>query len=52
MELDREQLLTDCVDFTQRLIQTPSMPGEEEQIAELVTAEMRRLGFDEVWLDE
>ncbi len=51
MELNWKQLLADCVDFTQRLIQTPSMPGEEGAIAELVTAEMRQLGFDEVWLD-
>lgn len=45
-------LLQDCVDFTQRLIQTPSMPFAEQAIAELVAAECRRLGFDQVWIDE
>lgn len=45
-------LTDDCVDFLQRLIQTPSMPGEEEAIAQLISAEMQRLQFDEVWIDE
>lgn len=49
---DWDSLLADCVAFTQRLIQTPSMPHEEAAIAQLVAAEMRRLNFDEVWLDE
>ena len=47
-----EQLLTDCVVFAQRLIQTPSMPHEEKAIAALIAAEMRQLQFDEVWGDE
>ncbi len=49
--LDWDQLLADCVDFTQRLIQTPSMSHEEAQIAELVAEEMRRLEFEEVEID-
>ncbi len=52
MKIDWEQLLADCVDFTQRLIQTPSMPHEERALAELVAEEMRALAFDEVWFDE
>lgn len=47
-----DQLLADCIDFTQRLIQTPSMTYEEEIIANLIAAEMRSLNFDEVWLDD
>ncbi|MCA9980401.1 MAG: M20/M25/M40 family metallo-hydrolase, partial [Anaerolineales bacterium] len=47
-----DQLLADCVDFTQRLIQTPSMTHEEETIAHLIADELRALGYDEVWLDE
>lgn len=47
-----DNLLDDCVDFTQRLIQTPSMPFEEQAIAELIVAECQQLGFDEVWIDE
>lgn len=50
--IDWDALLGDCVRFTQRLIQTPSMPGEEAAIAQLITAELTRLGYDDVWLDE
>ncbi|MFQ5401211.1 MAG: M20 family metallopeptidase [Anaerolineae bacterium] len=50
--MDWDNLLADCVDFTQRLIRTPSMPREETAVAELVLTEMRRLGFDEVWRDD
>ena len=49
---DPHSLLSGCVAFTQRLIQTPSMPGEEAAIAALIAAEMEQLGFDEVWQDE
>lgn len=52
MEIDWDKTLADCVAFAQKLIQTPSMPGEEAAVAELVAAEMRKLKFDEVWLDE
>jgi putative selenium metabolism hydrolase len=52
MNLDWDTLLQDCVDFTQRLIQTPSMPFEETQLAELVAAELQVLNFDQVWIDE
>jgi succinyl-diaminopimelate desuccinylase len=51
IQLDWEQLLADCVAFTQRLIRTPSMPFQEGPLAALVLAEMRRLGFDAVWED-
>ena len=50
--MDWNTLLQDCVNFTQRLIQTPSMPFEEQAIAELIAAECRTLGFDDVWIDE
>lgn len=50
--MNREELVIDCVDFTQRLIRTPSMPGEEAALAALVADELRRLGYDEVWQDE
>lgn len=39
------------LDFCQRLIQTPSLPGEEGDLAELVMAEMRKLDYDRVWAD-
>jgi succinyl-diaminopimelate desuccinylase len=47
-----DNLLTNCVTFTRRLVQTPSMPFEERPLAELVADELRALGFNEVWLDE
>lgn len=46
IELDR------CVSLLQRLIRTPSLPGEEGDVAALVAAEMRDLGYDEVRTDE
>ena len=39
------------VTFCRRLIQTPSLPGEEGPLAALVLAEMERLGYDEVSAD-
>lgn len=42
----------DLVDFARRLIATPSMPGEEGAAAALAQDEMRRLGYDEVSVDE
>ena len=39
------------VPFLQDLIRTPSMPGEEAQIAAHVLEEMRKLGFDAAWTD-
>ncbi len=39
------------IGFCQRLIQTPGLSGEERDVAELIAAEMKSLGFDEVWFD-
>jgi succinyl-diaminopimelate desuccinylase len=38
--------------FCQRLVQTPSLPGEEGDVAALIRGEMERLGYDEVWADD
>ena len=43
--------LEGAVAFLARLIQTPSLPGEEGAIARLVRDEMDRLGFDETSID-
>ncbi len=40
------------VSFCQALIQTRSMPGEEADAARAVQAEMQRLGYDDVWIDD
>ena len=42
----------DLIAFAQELVQTPSMPGQEGDVAALLHAEMVRLGYDEVWVDE
>jgi len=44
--------LEPCVSFLRRLIQTPSLPGQEEDLARLVVAEMQDLGYDEAGVDE
>ncbi len=43
--------LESCVDFLQRLIRTPGLPGREGDTAALVEREMRRLGYDETRID-
>ncbi|RLC90886.1 MAG: YgeY family selenium metabolism-linked hydrolase [Chloroflexi bacterium] len=45
---ERESLLA----FLRKLVQTPSLSGEEGAVAVLVMEEMRRLGFTEVRMDE
>ena len=39
-------------DFVSALVRTPSFPGDEGAVAALIMAEMRHLGFDEVWMDD
>ena len=41
----------ELVSFARRLVQTPSPPGHEAQVADLIAAEMACLGFDEVMTD-
>lgn len=45
---EREALLA----FLRKLVQTPSLPGQESTVAALIMAEMEELGFPEVWMDE
>jgi putative selenium metabolism hydrolase len=40
------------VDFAQRTIQTPSLSGDEKQMADLVQNELRSLGFVDAHIDE
>jgi putative selenium metabolism hydrolase len=44
--------LQHCIDLLQQMIRTPSLPGEEGEMARLVAAEMRDLDYDEVRVDE
>ena len=41
----------DIVQFTSKLIQTRSLPGQEQAVAELVQTTMEQLGYDHVWRD-
>ncbi len=47
-----EELRERLVEFSRRLIRTPSLPGHEGEVARLVAEEMRELGYDEVRTDE
>ncbi len=51
IERAARQYQSELISFTQKLIQTPSLPGEEEKIAALVQAEMHRLAYDNVTID-
>lgn len=42
----------ELIGFAQLLVQTPSLSGQEAHVAALVEAEMQRLGYDTVWVDE
>lgn len=47
-----EELQPNCMKFIQKLIQTPSISGEEKQLADLLIKEMKALGYDEVVRDK
>ena len=40
------------IDFTQRLVTTPSLSGEEGNVAAIISAELEQLGYDDIWTDE
>jgi succinyl-diaminopimelate desuccinylase len=42
----------DLIALAQKLVQTPSLPGQEGGVASLIRSEMEHLAYDEVWLDE
>jgi succinyl-diaminopimelate desuccinylase len=42
----------DLIHFARRLVQTPSLPGHEGELASLIQVEMEHLGFDQVSTDE
>jgi succinyl-diaminopimelate desuccinylase len=47
-EARRDELIA----LAQKLVRTPSMPGQEGDVAALLHDEMVRLGYNEVWVDE
>lgn len=46
-DAERQALLV----FLRALVRTPSLSGQEGAVAALIMEEMRRLGYDEVWMD-
>lgn len=51
LQAEVEKIRNRIVDFCQRLIQTPSLSGAEDKVANIIKAEMEDLGYDEVWVD-
>jgi putative selenium metabolism hydrolase len=49
---EADLLKNDIVNFTQKLIQTPSLSGNEGHLAELILAELEKLGYDEAFIDD
>lgn len=47
-----ESMRDDVIAFAQKLIQTPSISGEEEALANLTVEKMKELGYDEVFIDD
>ncbi|HEY9722380.1 MAG TPA: M20/M25/M40 family metallo-hydrolase [Oscillatoriaceae cyanobacterium] len=47
-----ERWRSEIVAFTQELIRTPSLTGQEGALAELLASKMRELGYDQVVIDE
>jgi succinyl-diaminopimelate desuccinylase len=55
MRIDREvaeESRDGLIAFARRLVQTPSLPGKEGDVADLVRHEMEVLGYDRVWIDD
>lgn len=46
------ELKADCLKFIQKMIQTPSISGNEFEMTEVVIAELNKLGYDEVFRDK
>jgi putative selenium metabolism hydrolase len=42
----------EMIAFCRQIVQTPSLPGEEGEVAKLIHSEMGRLGYDQVQIDE
>lgn len=47
MAIDNDSL----IQFLQALVRVPTLPGEEQPVIDVLAAEMRRLGYDQVFTD-
>ena len=46
------QFKPDMIDFSQRLIRCPSLSGEEKGVAEIILAELEKLGYEDIFTDD
>ncbi|WP_161940189.1 M20/M25/M40 family metallo-hydrolase [Anaerotruncus rubiinfantis] len=46
-----KEVKEDMIDFAQRLIRTPSESGKEGDVAQVILAELKKLDFDEAYVD-
>ncbi len=46
-----DELKENLIEFTRKLLQTPSMSGREAEVCRLSIAEMEKLGFDQALID-
>ncbi|TVM15808.1 YgeY family selenium metabolism-linked hydrolase [Oceanidesulfovibrio indonesiensis] len=47
-----EDIRDDVIGFAQKLVQTPSISGAEEELAQLTVKKMEELGYDEIFVDD
>jgi len=47
-----QEMQEEIVAFAQKLVQTPSLSGEEEQLAKLCVEKMQELGYDQAFIDD
>jgi putative selenium metabolism hydrolase len=47
-----KELRPEAVNFCQQLIRIPAAPGNEKGVADLYLAEMKKLGYDEIFRDD
>ena len=43
-----QQVEAAMIDFAQHMIRTPSLPGQENEVAAIISNEMNELAYDEV----
>jgi putative selenium metabolism hydrolase len=51
LRAEASALTEPMVEFARKLVRTPSLPGREQDAAQVMLTEMQALGFDEAWID-
>ena len=47
-----DEIYPEMLDFCKRIVKTPSISGDEGNVAEMFYHEMNRLGYDDVFIDD